>query len=221
MEKYERLYDKWHIKHKNSIKKDKIIFPKIDLNAPILRYSKFHLFSLYLLDLLSNFRKKKHANTILFLIFVILLLFFEFKANALAVFLAFISVLLFYPMSHYDYLGLELSFSAMIILSSMYGFTTGIIMGKIPNIIGHLITHKIDFEFIYELIVFVPIAYISSLVSLEHIIPVGIVISVIYNIGYMLFFIYSGLFTMKRLIYAISHCLFSIGVIVNLVPLLA
>ena len=220
MERYVKLYDKWHENNQDTIIEDKLLFPKPDLNAPILRHSKFHLFSLYILDQLDQFRKWKYSKTVLFLVFVALVLFFEFRGNVLAVILAFTSVLLFYPMSKYDYVGLEFSFSAMIILSSMYGFGVGILMGKVPNLIGHLITHRIDFEFIYELIVFAPIAYVSSLFTLNTIMLPGLLIILLYNAGDLLFYRYSGLLTLKRLTYVVTHCLFNVAIIVNLVPFL-
>jgi len=148
-------------------------------------------------------------------------LYFYIGSNWLAFLFSIISIITFIPMFFYRMIGIDFGFAAMILLSSVQSFEVGIIVGKIPNLIGRLLTFNFEMEFLYETFGYVIIAFVASLSPLNLITTIGTMLILIYTLGYLAFHWFLDILTPVEWSFAITNAIFNVVVISQLVPILA
>ena len=148
------------------------------------------------------------------------IMYYYLGSNWIAMIFAMIAVVCFIPMFFYRMLGMDFAFTAMILLASAQGFQVGFIMGKVPNIVGRLLTFQLELDFLYEFFAYIPIALVASFVSLENIVPVGLLMTLLYTIGYIIYHKMFDMLGAEQWSYAFTNCLFNMLMISQLTPFL-
>ena len=148
------------------------------------------------------------------------IMYYYLGSNWIAMIFAMIAVVCFVPMFFYRMLGMDFAFTAMILLASAQGFQVGFIMGKVPNIVGRLLTFQLELDFLYEFFAYIPIALVASFVSLENIVPVGLLMTLLYTIGYIIYHKMFDMLGAEQWSYAFTNCLFNMLMISQLAPFL-
>ena len=169
-----------------------------------------------LIELLS--KKKVRIGSVVFSIGLLLFLFLG--SNWVAITFALIGIFMFLPMAMFKIIGMEFNFAAMIMLASMQSFEVGFIVGKLANLIGHLVTFDLEPELFYEFIVYIPIAFVASLFPFSAIIWVGVILTLLYNTGYLLYHKFTGLLTGQKFMYSVTNCMFNVIIFLKIVPML-
>ncbi len=141
-------------------------------------------------------------------------------SNWIAMIFAMIAVVCFIPMFFYRMLGMDFAFTAMILLASAQSFQVGFIMGKVPNIVGRLLTFQLELDFLYEFFAYIPIALVASFVPLKNIVPVGLAMTLLYSVGYIIYHKMFDMLGAEQWSYAITNCLFNMLMISQLAPFL-
>ncbi len=130
--------------------------------------------------------RQKYARYIILGLAILISLLFLMKGNVLAVLFIIAGLLLYIPMNEYSWLGLEISFSATIIVSSIYGAKLGLTAGLAPCLIGRFLSADLDSDILYYVPAHVVIAMIASYIPLQNLTTAGIILLVVYTGLYLI-----------------------------------
>lgn len=165
----------------------------------------------------NKFRMIKTAGLVLGAVAFFLLMIGVNPVVSLFVLLAIASM---YPMRFLPWLGVELCFFFTILTSMVYGPVVGVLVGKISNTVGVTLAGVLDQNIVYDFGAFIAIAVIAAMFPAQYITMVGIILLLLYHIGYIIYNKAMDLYDGDNMLFSLTNLLFNIAMFWRLGPIL-